>query len=327
MTDWPLDWRDLVDEAVRRRKNEGRTQKSFAALAGVSVPTVIAFERGDTRLRLDSVFKILESLGMVALPSAPDSLPAFIHAARRRWEELVAPLPADHPSRQSLGHADHAYRIEGVEAELSLGALRTLLGTLPKTSGWTPFWVPTREALRPIIRDSVLECWLGEPGAERVFSDAAHSDFWHFSADLDAYLQRGYQEDGASLEPGALFDLTLPIWRTAEVLLHAAHLVQRLDGDPGATIRYVGRYTGLEGRELIAWAAPRLRLALDEHCRSRSGRADLGVETSPRELIQDLDRVVHRCLVPLYERFDGFDLTLPFVQTQIAEFRRAGLNL
>src|SRR3546814_7729749 len=100
MTEWPLDGQGLVDEAVRRRKEEGHTQKSLAALAGVSVPTVNAFEQGDIKLRLEKVFHILEALGMVVLPSAPGSFAAFVRAARQRWRQLVAPLPAGHPSRQ-----------------------------------------------------------------------------------------------------------------------------------------------------------------------------------------------------------------------------------
>jgi transcriptional regulator with XRE-family HTH domain len=327
MTDWPLDWRDLVDEAVRRRKAEGHTQKSLAVLAGVSVPTVNAFERGDIKLRLEKVFDILDAVGMIVLPGAPDSFPAFVHAARKRWEELVAPLPADHPSRQPLGHVEYAYALEGLDVDLTLSRLRDVFSRLPKTSGWTPFWVPTRDELKPVIRDGLIECWLGRPDTDRAFNDAAHSDFWQVTGELNAFLQRGYQEDGSSnQDPGTIFDLTLPIWRTAEVLLHASHLVQALEGDPGTVIRYTARYTGLEGRELLPWAAPRLRHSLHERYQSRSGRVDLAIATTPRALIQDLESVVGDCVAPLYERFDGFEVTPDFVSAQIAELRRAGLN-
>lgn len=327
MTDWPLDWRDLVDEAVRRRKAERHTQKSLAALAGVSVPTVNAFEQGDIKLRLEKVFEILDALGMIVLPGAPDSFPAFVHAARKRWEALVAPLPVDHPSRQPLGHVEYAYVLEGLEVDLTLSRLRDVLSRLPKTSGWTPFWVPTRDEIKPAIRDGLVECWLGRPDVDRAFNDAAHSDFWQVTGELNAYLQRGYQEDGSSnLDPGTIFDLTLPIWRTAEVLLHATHLVEALDGDPGTVIRYTARYTGLEGRELLPWAAPRLRHSLHERYQSRSGRVDLAFETTPRALIENLESVVGDCVASLYERFDGFKVTPDFVSAQIAELRRAGLN-
>lgn len=324
MTQWPLDWRELVDEAVRRRKAEGHTQRSLAALAGVSVPTLISFERGDIRLRLEKVFDILDALGLIVIPGAPESFPTFVHAARKRWEELIEPLPDDHPSRQPLGHAEHAYSIESLEDELTLKHLRGVLADLPKASGWTPFWVPTKESLRPVTRDGLIECWLGKPDVERIFADAAHADFWQVRPDLKAYLQRGYEEDGPSnLEPGTIFDLTLPVWRTAELLLHAKNLNEALEGDPQSTIRYSARYTGLEGRELLPWASPRLRHSLFERCLSRSARVDLAIETTAEDIDQDLETIVRDCLAPLYERFDGFEATPDFIATQIAEFRRS----
>jgi len=327
MTHWPLDWRELVDEATRRRKAEGLTQKSLAALAGVSVPTVISFERGDITLRLEKVFDILNALGMIVLPGAPDSFPSFLHEARKRWDELTTTLPHDSPSRQPLGHVEHAYAIEGFERELSLSQLRGALSHLPKTSGWTPFWVPTKESIRPVFRNGLIECWLGKPDADRLFTDAAHADFWQVTPDLKAYLQRGYQEDGPdNLEAGTIFDLTLPIWRTAEVLLHARNLNDRLDGDHHAVVRYSARYTGLEGRELLSWASPRLRHSLFDRYLSRSARADVAIETTPDEIDRNLEDVVRECLAPLYERFDGFEATPDFVAGQIAEFRRSGFE-
>lgn len=30
MTEWPIDWRAVVDEAIRRRKREGLSQRTLA---------------------------------------------------------------------------------------------------------------------------------------------------------------------------------------------------------------------------------------------------------------------------------------------------------
>jgi transcriptional regulator with XRE-family HTH domain len=327
MTSWPLDWCELVNEAIRRRRAEGLTQRALAALAGVSAPTVNAFERGDTRLRLEKVIAILEVLGLIVLPGAPDSLPAFAQAARRRWNELVEPLAADDPARQPLGHVEHLYAVDGLAYAGTLGQLREILSGLPKTSGWPPFWVPTQEAIRPVVREGLIECWLGRPGAERVFKDAAYSDFWQVGSDLKAYLQRGHQEDGSdTLEPGTFFDLTLPIWRTAEVLLHASHLVERLNGDPGSSIAYNSRYTGLEGRELVAWANPRLRHDISRRHVARTSRIDLSVATTVRAIASDLEEVIHGCLSPLYDQFDGFELTPALVAAVMSDMRLAGFR-
>ncbi len=60
-----LDWQSFVEEAVTRRKGQRLTQKELAVLAGVSLPTLIRFEQGDTSLSIDNAFKILGQLGLV----------------------------------------------------------------------------------------------------------------------------------------------------------------------------------------------------------------------------------------------------------------------
>lgn len=59
-----LDWQRLVEEAVRRRKEQKLSQKKLAVLAGVSGPTVNAFEQQRTSITLESALKIFRCLGM-----------------------------------------------------------------------------------------------------------------------------------------------------------------------------------------------------------------------------------------------------------------------
>lgn len=59
-----LDWQGLVEEAVRRRKEQKLTQEQLAVLAGVSKPTLNSFEQGKTSLKLASAMKILRVLGL-----------------------------------------------------------------------------------------------------------------------------------------------------------------------------------------------------------------------------------------------------------------------
>lgn len=323
MTEWPIDWRAIVDEAIRRRKREGLSQRSLAELAGVSAPTVNAFERGDIRLRLERVVAILEALGLFVRPGESDSFEAFVHNARRRWEELVAPLPEGDPARQPLGHSEQAYALLGVEPLATPQQLRAILADLPKTSGWTPFWVPTRDGLRPHVEDGLVECWLGRPEIDRHFNDPAHSDFWRVSRDGHAYLHRGYQEDGPdNLEPGTIFDLSLPIWRTAEVLLHAASLARALGGNGETVVRFRARYSGLEGRELLSWSKPRSRIDLDGRYRARSSRVEIDETLDVDKIDTELEGVVDHLLTPLYERFDGYELSTDLVRAELAELRR-----
>lgn len=59
-----LNWQSFVEEAVKRRKEQGLTQEQLAVLAGVSKPTLNSFEQGKTNVKLDSAFKILKVLGL-----------------------------------------------------------------------------------------------------------------------------------------------------------------------------------------------------------------------------------------------------------------------
>lgn len=65
----PLAWQRYVEEALRRRKAEGLTQKHHSALAGVSHPTMAAFERGETTLTLAKALDILRVVGLVDEPT------------------------------------------------------------------------------------------------------------------------------------------------------------------------------------------------------------------------------------------------------------------
>ncbi len=63
-----LNWENLVVEAVRIRKHEKLTQRQLAALAGVTQPTVVKFEKGSTMMRVESALSILAALGLAERP-------------------------------------------------------------------------------------------------------------------------------------------------------------------------------------------------------------------------------------------------------------------
>ena len=62
----PLSWPAIVREAIRRRRSEKLSQRALAAIAGVTHPTVVAFEKGETSLKVKTALAILNALGMVA---------------------------------------------------------------------------------------------------------------------------------------------------------------------------------------------------------------------------------------------------------------------
>lgn len=72
-----LDWPRLVEEAVRRRGEQGLTQKQLAVLTGVSGPTVNRFEQRKGNITLKSALAILGMLGLVV------KAPRVANVARR----------------------------------------------------------------------------------------------------------------------------------------------------------------------------------------------------------------------------------------------------
>ena len=59
-----LNWQALVEEAIRRRKEQRLTQEQLAVLSGVSKPTLNHFESGKTNITLENALKILRLLGL-----------------------------------------------------------------------------------------------------------------------------------------------------------------------------------------------------------------------------------------------------------------------
>src|SRR3546814_192894 len=135
----PLDWPRLVDEAMRRRRAESLTQKEHAALAGVSVPTMVSFDRKELTLSLAKAIDILRVVGLVVEPAAISKQDDFREASDRRWEELVTALPSDAPGRLKNGHYTFDYHIAGAATPSSRGLLDALRRADRKYTGWPPF--------------------------------------------------------------------------------------------------------------------------------------------------------------------------------------------
>ena len=60
-----FDWGELIAEAKRRRHEQGVTIRRLAAMANVSLPTVVRFEKNERDIQLSSALRILDALGMV----------------------------------------------------------------------------------------------------------------------------------------------------------------------------------------------------------------------------------------------------------------------
>jgi transcriptional regulator with XRE-family HTH domain len=203
----------------------------------------------------------------------------------------------------------------------ALGQLPDLLQRIVmRYTGWPPFWFPTRRGIEPYPIDSVVECWLGgdtEPGA--FGRDAAHSDFWRISPDGLAFLLRGYQEDGLeNRPPQTLFDITLPVWRVGETLLHAERLAGSLVEGP-ATITFAIHYEGLAGRSLTS--VDGRRLMFEGHI-ARQDSITLRTTVEAASISPNLPEIIQPLLAPLYALFGFFDLPNALVTEELAQMRR-----
>jgi transcriptional regulator with XRE-family HTH domain len=311
-----------VDEAIRRRKAEKLTQRRHAALAGVSVPTIIAFDRGERTLSLAKAFDILRVVGLIEEPLAQGTQERFVADAFARWRQLTEKLPPDSPARFPNGWYRLDYALEGELTDIELHRFEAVLvKAVTRLTGWPAFWIPTREAIAPREIDGTIECWLGPGGddVEPAFSDAAHCDFWRVAPTGRAFLIRGYQEDAQeTFAPATIFDPGLPIWRLGEGLVHAANLAALMAvGDPGRIgIRFRALYTGLLGRVLKAWANPLATLLVDGSA-ARGDEAVLEIATTVAQVREDLAKVLFPMIATLYERFGVVGLSIEGVRAEV----------
>jgi hypothetical protein len=149
----------------------------------------------------------------------------------------------------------------------------------------------------------------------------AYSDFWRVSPFGTAFLVRGYQEDSyPERRPlGQFFDSGVPVWRAAEVLLHAARLAARIGGD-GATIELTMSWRGLRGRQLASVFDPSRWVPGGRVSNQDVVSSTLSVQA---ERVEDsLPELVHRLTASLYECFDFYAVPIESVAKNIAEMRR-----
>lgn len=318
----PLDWRALVAEALRRRKAEKLTQRQHAALASVSIPTIVAFDRGERTLSLAKAFDILRVVGLVEEPAEDGAQEAFAQEAFARWRTLTEKLPEGSPARFPHGWYRFDYALEGDLKDIELHRFEDVLTkAVTRHTGWPVWWVPTRKEIAPYEIDGSIECWLApaDDKTDRAHQDAAHCDFWRAAPTGRMFLIRGYQEDGQeTFAPGKIFDTGLPIWRMGEALLHAARLASLMKRDESSaiTVKFRALYSGLTGRILKAWANPLADL-LVEGSAARSDEAMLESVIPAADIEKNLATYIFPLVSSLYERFGVTGLSISRVQAEV----------
>jgi hypothetical protein len=257
---------------------------------------------------MDSFRAIVAALGdrssevVEMLADRPEPvLETWRRECRQRLDRLIAKeLPDEVPSRYARGTFSMAYRL--LDSSREPANVRDLMsvveGVKGNETGWPVWIVLTRSDARPRPLGDLIEFWHLDPMGE----GGAHSDFWRISRDGKAYLLRGYQEDESQrFEPGTVLELTLPVWRVAECLLHAARLAEQF---AAARIEFSAEWTGLSGRKLTVLTESNRYLGEDFTC--LQDQVSTYVESSATTVVDTLPELTRRLVEPLYTAFDFF---------------------
>lgn len=247
---------------------------------------------------------------------APSGLVAWEQECRDRLEALAEGQP-DLADLYRLGTWSASYRLLGIAEQPDLRRFVAIMREARgHETGWPPWLMPDRSEAGPRPVGGLVECWF----SETVFGDAAHADFWRADPEGRLCLIRGFQEDSTrhpmAPKPGVGLDLTLPIWRAGECLLHAERLAHRLDA---TGIQFMLRWRGLEGRKLAAladngWMMPPTGPASEDEVTSY-------VEIRPEEVQARLPEIVRTLLDPLYTDFDFFEPPAGIFEQELAKMR------
>lgn len=259
------------------------------------------------------------------------ALHEWIDRSIDRFDSLVAEnLQDEKPSRYSRGIWYVAYSIRGISSSMALSEfLNVLRKTRGHETGWPPWWVPSREEIAPYPYNGVVECWLRElrspsifePTRSDVFQYSGHSDFWRASPKGMMFLLRGYEEDSdPHVEPGTMVDVTLPIWRIGECLLHAERLAKAIGSNVATSVTIRITWKGLSGRTLISWATPR-RIFFDPRGPSRQDSVTSEITVATDLISETLPEIVKTLTKPLYETFDFFDVPSTMVREELLKMR------
>ena len=178
----------------------------------------------------------------------------------------------------------------------------------PKLTGWSPFWWPTREAIAPrVVDQNTYECLHDGTGL------VGHVERWRASTTGEFTIVRAHEMDRDS--PGRQFELTLPAWRVAELLLYAGRMGGRFGSD---TVDVVLRYEGLAGRMLSTVASP--NRILSGHYTTAARRYERRVVLASADIDTGVIEMTDNLVRGLFELFQ-FTLPAALCEQEISRMR------
>jgi len=240
-----------------------------------------------------------------------DKFVQFIKKADHRFNERRS-QSQDEIAKQEFGRWVIAHQlVPEPDTPVSLRALPHIVRNAKGSEvGWPIGIVQTRPDAAPVLWDDGLEAW--------VISKVMHPslDYWYAKSTGFFYQTRALEED-LEIAPGhQVFDVTLPIWRMGEAILHAWRMAKAY-GTRTDFSQFYARYEGLAGR--ILWShRPEIRLSDKYIARTDSWSNEIQIPTGISLSVEVLAELTYKLLNTLYEKFDLFDL--PY-ETYLTELR------
>jgi hypothetical protein len=186
----------------------------------------------------------------------------------------------------------------------------------PNLTGW-PVWLVSQDATRKEERPYVVNgLWQGLVVAlDGSWSE--HVEFLRYDPRGEFYLQRVMQDDlTEKIAPGTALDVTLMIYRVAEVIVVGTNVARSLGWSADKTAAFAFRWTGLDGRALRAWINPLRGLGLGGGT-SRTATVESFVEVPIETPHAAVAPYVAAAVAPLLAAFDGYSAPADLVETSV----------
>lgn len=171
---------------------------------------------------------------------------------------------------------------------------------------WWPIFLIIRkqpEFIDDSIELSLLDQWF----------ESDHSDFWRVWKDGINFVLRGYQEDCRDdYKPWEVFDLTIPIWRLWEYLLHILDLGNSLY-EEGFQVIFEWEWNGLQNRTLVSLEEMRF-IPWNYVCQDNIYKFRISIWD--KEIQDILPLVLQKILSWLYEKFNLFEASYELYEEQ-----------
>ncbi len=234
--------------------------------------------------------------------------------SKTRWQQLIKEkLPDKKQTPFQYGAWYVAYSIIGNFEPLSLKNLLEILEKIElEGSSWPPWKISPIAEFRPHPYEEHIESWL-----YGLDEDPRHSDFWRASPKGKMFLLQGYFEDSSSeIKPGSTFDITFPIHRITECLLHSYRFTKKLSPD-SREIAFSITWEGLKNRKIAhvhldAIASP--FIPHTAHQDSITSNLIINITNKSQKLIE----ILMKLFSPLCEIFEFYQLAFDEVKEEVS---------